>query len=712
MDIKKRYFSLCSIALIGLLGFAIYSNTLTSSFHFDDEKIIVTNLSIRNLQDLGVIWNIWATRFITHLTLAINYRLGELDVTGYHFFNIFIHLSSAIAIWWLVMLTLSTPAMKDQKIAKHSGLIALFAGLLFVAHPIQTEAVTYIVQRAASMATMFYLASIGLYAKSRLLEIENPPSGSARLYYLASLIVGILAMFTKEIAITLPLAICLYEFSFLKTQGRFRWRRIIPFLFILWIIPLTMLAHQSLYFKEIQNEAEANAGIAPFEYLFTQFRVLVTYLRLVFFPLNQNLDYDYRISRTFFEPAVLGSLGLILFILATAVRLFQKYKIISFGLFWFFLTLLPESSLMPIRDVIYEHRLYLPMAGFSLFLVGAIYTLAGKKSLRLVVVILSVTVLACSILTYRRNVVWKNEWTLWNDVVRKSPGKARPIYNRGLVYESRRELDKAITDYSKAIMLEPNFYAAYNNRGDVYKRKGEPDKAMDDFNKAIEINPGGYEAYNNRGSAYQYKGDLDRAIADFSQAVEIKPDYDKAYSNRGNAYQSKGEFDRALSDYNKALEIRPGSYEAYNNRGLVYQSQNALDKALADYNKALEIKPDYEKAYANRGNVYQLKGEFDRAILDYNRALKIMPDFYEVYANRGLAYQSKNELDKAISDFSKAIDLNPQNGSAYGDRAVAYFLNKEYEKSLEDVRKAEAIGNKPSLEFISNFSKDTKENQS
>src|SRR3990167_5669134 len=218
---RPRLFSAIILCCVGII---IYSNTLHGSFHFDDTGSIVENVSIRHLTDLAAIWNFWPTRFITYLSLAINYHFNGLNVFGYHLFNLIVHLGSAFLVWWLALLTLSTPRMKDEKISDHGDLIALFIGLLFVAHPIQTQAVTYIIQRAASLAALFYLASLCLYVKSRALDrgIRNPLI--RKFYYGGSLVTAVLAMFTKEMSITLPFMLLLYEYCFLKPKKGLNWK--------------------------------------------------------------------------------------------------------------------------------------------------------------------------------------------------------------------------------------------------------------------------------------------------------------------------------------------------------------------------------------------------------------------------------------------------------------------------------------------------------
>jgi tetratricopeptide (TPR) repeat protein len=460
-------------------------------------------------------------------------------VFGYHLFNFGVHIVSAILVWWLTRLTLSTPAMKEDRIAPFADLIALFAGLVFVSHPIQTQAVTYIVQRAASMATLFYLASLCLYIKSRS---PLQPPGLRRFYYCFSLAAAIMAMFTKEMTITLPLMILFYEFSFFRTKKGINWRPLIPYLPILLIIPYTMFITKSVDFYEMRRVAEGPAGISPAHYLLTQFRVMVTYIRLVFVPLNQNLDYDYPVFKNIFEFPVLASLIFLTSILFCAKQLFSKYRIVSFSIFWFFLTLLPESSIIPIKDVIFEHRLYLPLAGYSIFLASSAYYLLGKNSFKATAIALTMIIAFYSVLTYQRNKVWKDEIILWNDTLQKSPNKAR----------------------------------SHNNRGIIYYIQGNWAQAVYNYKQALKINPYFADPYFNLGVAYEKHGKLTLAVREYNKALEINPRYTAAYYNRANIYYKQGEYVQAISDYNKAIKLEPNDPDFSNNSAMAYRQLNKI----------------------------------------------------------------------------------------------------------------------------------------
>lgn len=574
---KIAYAKIIAILLVSCLGIVIYSNTFQNSFQFDDEESIVKNINITNLSNLKTIWDFWPTRFLTYLSISINYHFSKLNIFSYHLFNLIVHLACAILVWWLVYLTVGW------------NLFAFFCALIFVAHPLQTQAVSYIIQRSTSLATFFYLGCLGLYVKARVLQEEKKSALSIKFFYSCSFIAGLLAMFSKEMASTLPLIILLYEFTFLKTKKTINWKTVFPFLLLPLAIPLTMWLSRSVNFLELRRITSLPAGISPTQYLLTQFRVILTYFRLLIIPLNQNLDYDYPLAKSAFTLQIFTSLLVLILILFLAARLFSKAKLISFGIFWFFITLIPESSIFPIQDVIVEHRLYLPMVGFSFFLVAGIFYILGARHIKKAVILLLIIVAGYSFLTYQRNLVWKDEFTLWNDVVNKSKNKAR----------------------------------SYCNRGIAYFRQGDYARAITDFNQAVSLNPDYAQVYLNRGITYFASGDYAQAISDYNSALKLKPDYADAYTLRGLLYTSQGNYDQAISDYNQAIKINPNTVKAYLNRGIVYGQKGNFNQAVLDYTQAINLKPDYADAYYNRAVTYFYVHEYAKAQLDVEKFQKL-----------------------------------------------------------------------------------------
>jgi protein O-mannosyl-transferase len=243
-------------------------------------------------------------------------------------------------------------------------------------------------------------------------------------------------------------------------------------------------------------------------------------------------------------------------ILATGVLLFKRYRLISFGIFWFFLTMSVESSIIPIsQNVIFEHRTYLPGFGFFLAFTSAFFYFFKERYLKIAVIIVLMITSINTVLTYQRNKIWKNEYTLWADCVKKSPDKARVHVAFGLALLNEGKIDEAIDHYKQAIRITPDYSLPFNNLGNAYVKSGQYQHAIEDYNEAIRLKPDYAEAYNNRGTSYDNLGQYQRAIEDFNKAINLKQDYAKAYNNRGVAYLSQGNNELGCPDAQKACAL-------------------------------------------------------------------------------------------------------------------------------------------------------------
>lgn len=582
----SKYFHILLIVSIGILA---YSNTFDSPFVFDDPPNISENSVIKDIGNFtssskGYEHN--PRRFIGYLTFALNYHFGGLDVTGYHIVNLIIHIANAILVYFLVLLTFRTPVITQfsANTTMPINIIALFSSLLFVSHPIQTQAVTYIVQRFASLATLFYIFSVVMYIKARL---AGSQSGRIAGYSL-SLISAIYAMMTKEISFTLPLIIVLYEFIFFKSTHRKRLLFLLPVVLTIIIIPLSIIGTDKPLgeiLSDLSEQTRADASISRWDYLMTQFRVITTYIRLIFLPVNQHLDYYYPIYHSLFTPVVLFSFLFIMSIVALGVYLLYRsrlsinrqsfatnlipyayYRLIAFGIFWFFITLSVESSIIPISDVTFEHRVYLPSIGMFLAVSSAIFyfslikmnSVRSQLSLNPVLLIsLGILVIVFSAATYKRNIIWQDEISLWRDVVIKSPDNARGHNNLGVAYWSKSGIDKAIEYYETAIRLKPNYADAHSNLGIAYQDKGLPDKAIDYYQIAIRLKPDYAEAYYNLGNIYREKDLPYKAIEHYQAAIRLKPDYADAYYNLGVVYENEELNDKATEYFSAARKLSP-----------------------------------------------------------------------------------------------------------------------------------------------------------
>lgn len=593
-----------------LLGILVYSNTFSNPFHFDDISFIAENYAIRNIGNIGALWNYWPTRFTGIFSLALNYKFHQLEVLGYHLVNLFMHIGTSLLVLWFTRLIFLAPAMEAQEISKNKNRITLFISLIFLVHPVQTEAINYIFQRVTILAAFFYLASLCLYIKAALLR--QAKKAASNFYYSLSLAAALAGMFSKEVVFTLPLTVSLFHFCFLREKGRADWKYIIPFFVMLPIIPVTILITKPLVFMNVQKFFE-NPAVNSGSYVFTQFRVLVTYLRLFLFPVEQNLDYDYPLSKSFWEIPALSSFILLLFILIIGIRAFKRYRLASFGILWFFITLLPESSIIPLSDVIYEHRLYLPLTGCSIAAVSSIYYFLGKKRPLIAGIVLVSAIICCSVLSYNRNLVWKSEFSLWNDTVLKSPKKVRPYNERGLAYLDKGDYDKAILDFTQAVSLNPGYADGYYNRGLSYFKKADYDKAILDFSQAIKLNKQIQKAYYNRGLSYYIKKQYDSAVSDFKQVLSITPDFTEVYNFLCSSYSSGGKHKEASDCYARTREIKKNNISRLDELGQAFIAGAKFREAIEVYKKILEIEPNLAVAHNNLAVAYYYDKQYDLA---------------------------------------------------------------------------------------------------
>lgn len=558
------------LILIAVMAFLAYSNTLHAPFVFDDLTSITGNPVIRDLGRFldgdGYRYN--PRRFVGYLTLALNYRMGGLDVAGYHLFNLAVHIGCAQMVYLLLRLTLATPFFAGERGGPSvrdlhmRDLAPLLAALLFALHPVQTQAVTYTIQRLASLATLFYLVSIVLYIRGRLAQRRDGASGTALLCYLCSLLSAMLAMRTKEISFTLPAAVALHEFFFFGVTARKR----IALAAATLLAPLSGLiavitsgSSPGRLLNDVADATRLETSIPRLDYLFTQCRVLVTYLRLLIFPARQNLDYDYPVYATLLSAPVLLSLLLLLSLLALALYLFLRSstcpgretagnpattgrgdeRLLSFGILWFFLTLSVESSVIPIADLIFEHRLYLPAVGASVCAAILLFRLVsrfpGWNSRCAVIALLLVLCLA----TRQRNAVWQAPLTLWNDVVSKSPAKARPHLNLGSELMRLGRTDEAMAQFQDAVRLKPDYAEAYANLGGACNSKGLYDRAIEQLGVALRLNPDNADALNNVGTSFAMKGEPELAIAYLQAALRLAPENGRYRYNLATAYRQQ-----------------------------------------------------------------------------------------------------------------------------------------------------------------------------
>ncbi|MBW2569569.1 MAG: hypothetical protein JRD93_09605 [Deltaproteobacteria bacterium] len=367
---KKNLFA---IFLITAIAAVIYSNSFDCSFHFDDQHAIVENYAIHRF-DVKQIFS--SSRPILDLTLAVNYYFGKLDVFGYHLVNLLLHISNGIMLYFILLWTANLPSMKE-KYGQRAYKIALYASLIFIAHPIQTQAVTYIISRSSVLATTFYLLTLLLFIRalqeSSKVEKPKPETHNSKFYLAAGFLTSCLGMGTKQITATLPLTLLIYDFYFIsdgnwKTLKNHYKIHIAMFCTIGIAIYLSTSGLQKFVSFDYAKGVQMPFGesVTSFQYFMTQLHVIPYYIKLLFVPTNLNLDYDWPITMQLDLTTILFFI-LLAAIAGLAIWMYHRARLLSFGIIWFFVTLSVTSSFVVIYDVIFEHRLYLPSIGFAIF---------------------------------------------------------------------------------------------------------------------------------------------------------------------------------------------------------------------------------------------------------------------------------------------------------------------------------------------------------
>ena len=597
------------IGLIVLAGILVYSNTLHGEFQFDDRNNILDNPAVREGEILRqpAAWLHLAGRPLSYATFALNLRWYGPEVESFHAVNLAIHILAGILVFFLARRIVRLTGARVVFAGDGSGSpslprdpapwVAAAVALLFIVHPVQTQAVTYIVQRMASLAALFYLLSVLLYAEGRLLHVRGVALGKAFCLYAGALLAGLLAVLAKENAATFPAAWLLVEIYFIrKPDGRPYWKYIGVAAGIL--VSLVAVGIGSGYLPTDLRHAET---FSRFDYFVTQWRVVAQYWRLAVLPFGQNVDYDFPISHSPWGIAEMGSLALLLVILAAGIWLYRKDRAVSFGIFWFFLALAVESGPIPIADVICEHRLYLPLFGFCLLAAAGLWRLLSRWDWPAYATVITVLAAALGVTAWQRNEVWRTEVSLWSDTVRKSPNKARPLYNLGVAKKNAGEVLAARDLYDQVLRIQPSDYPALVDRGLLKRAAGDLSGARADFDRAILAKPGQAAAYLDRSQVRSALGDASGALADLDLAIRLQPDLFQAYVNRAALRDSRGDEAGALADLDSAIRLSPEDPTAYNNRGTIRARKGDIQGAIGDFTAAIQRKPDYAKAIVNRG---------------------------------------------------------------------------------------------------------------
>ncbi len=658
-------------ALVLTMFVVAYSDTLHHSFQFDDYNIIVNNDKIFHL-DLPTIISSNYFRPVLFVTFALNYHFGAADPFGYHLVNLGLHLLNMVLVFYLISVLLRLvnrgAAQREegwQRIPRFYP--ALLGTVIFGLHPLQTESVTYIASRSSVLCTSFVLLTVAAFLAARIEGEDGPQPLARRVAWLAAATASfVLGVATKELGICAPLILLLLEFlifsrgAALAGKARNIVRYHLPFLAL-----ITFGAGLRLAFMfRLHNPAEFRS---PWHNLLSQFRVVVRYMVMTFLPVNQNVDPDVRTSESLLEPSVILSLLLILLVLACGWVLRKRYPLAALGIFIWFTALLPTSSIIPLRDLMAEHRVYLPMVGAAL-LAASLPGMLSPKAAQAGRIALAATLVAglgLSVATFQRNRVWLSGLTLWADSVSKSPEKERPVMHYANAISATGRLQEAKQLYEKVLALNPENATARYNLGIIYKQLGDYDRGVEEWRHVVRMEPGHPNVHINIGNYYFSRGELEKAFQEFKAEIRRNPRNPLGYFNLGNYWRRVGELERAEASWIKALSYKQDLEVCRLRLGTLYFEDNRLGKARQQFEAVLRFNPGSAPAMFNLGHVAYKEGRVADAASLYERSANADRNFADPLINAGSIYLSElNQPEKGAALLREALKRNPNHAAA------------------------------------------------
>jgi tetratricopeptide (TPR) repeat protein len=618
----------CALIIAGITTL-VYFNSFEGQFVFDD-RIYIDDPSIRTLLPP---WQVMfssgmVSRPLIGLSLAINYAISKEYIWSYHAFNLLIHVCAALTLFGIVRRTLLTAKLKEQW-GQYASILGLTVALIWAVHPLQTQSVTYIIQRCESVMGLFFLLT--LYCSIR--SFETTRKGWWQLAAISACAAG---MFAKQVMVMAPLLVLLYDFMFvadsLKESLRKR-RGFYALLATTWLLLVltTKLAPVN------QTAGFAVKSITPLNYFFSEFAVIVHYLRLAVWPTALSIDYGWTKAETIAQTLPYG-LMLLALGLPTVWAIIRRHPLGYLGA-WFFGILSITSSFMPFDDLAFEHRMYLPLAAVvSLVVVGVFFAFVRSQKWLAInhpqyqsagqtatVMLLTLVVVALGFLTVRRNIDYSSELVLWADTLSKCPQNPRAHNNYGLAVAKRGNHDEGMAHFQEALKYKPDFAEAYTNLGLGYYLKDNLEEAKINLLEAIRLDPKQSTAHDVLGKVLSEQGKVDEAIAEFTKALALK-ERGETFYELAKMFHQKGEEGQAIDNCDRALRMKPDWASPYNGLALIFT--NSKDpkiknraQALACAQKAVALTNAQDpESLETLAIVYAQDGHFSEAVVTLQKA--------------------------------------------------------------------------------------------
>jgi tetratricopeptide (TPR) repeat protein len=611
--------SICSAGLLLIVATLVaYSSSFNGPFIFDDIGTILENPTIQKLWPprdalVGLSGGTTSSgRPVVNLSLALNYALGGFDVRGYHVFNLAIHLTAGLILFGVLRRTLLRDPLRGR-FGSVALPIAFASAALWLLHPLQTAAVTYVVQRAESLASLFYLLTLYGFIRAS----DSPKPGRWQAFSVASCLFG---MASKEIVVSAPLFVLLYDRTLVSGSFSAAWRQRHGYYLALastWLL----LAALVISTQGRGGSVGSDEAITSWTYALTQGKAIVHYLRLTVWPTPLIFDYGTATvgSLTLVWPQVLLLVALVG---ATGYAIWKRSPLGLAGA-WFFAILAPSSSVVPvITQTMAEHRMYLALASVIVLVIGITVNSVGPRCLW---VFIGVAALFGGF-TFHRNGDYRTNIAIWRDTTEKLPDSKRAHNNLGSALFLDGDKPGAITEFKYALSLDPCYVNAWVNLGRVQLQTDALTDATVSFQNALALEPLNADAHYGLGFVLASNRRLPEAIAHYREAVRLQPTSTDFRLKLAQTLFRVGDIAGSVEQFRETIRYAPKLSTAHTGIGTVLASQGQFAEAERELNEALRLDPNDLDAHYNLGNALIEQDRVAKAVPHYEQVLRLNPN--------------------------------------------------------------------------------------
>ncbi len=741
----KRFFSPLRVCIIFLIffaiGFALFHKGYRSNMVYDSAAWIVGKEQVYATHDLVQIISIVPARALFMLGLYANYALTGMDPYYFRLVNTAILAGAGVALAWLILILMEIPLARAPGSPREKWMIALFLGLAFVAHPLQSYVVLYDWQREAVMACLFYFLTLAVYLGVRAGRFRNEGLG-----YVLTAVLFFAGLQSKENVATAPIMMFLAEiilfrqsFKQLLTRCLMIALLVIPALAAYVLMANTFFGPESVVSEGMIERLQGQysyGGVSPLQVLLTEPRVFFSYLLMMVAPVPQFLEFirAQPISSSLLgTPITLLALGGLFGLIAVGIALVRRYPLVSFGIFFCTISVMPESLMIP-NYLFFGYRAILPMAGIMMIVAYAlalVFAWAGKaEQTRIFKPALSTalvfTLVCLAALSFGQAMKW-SPLQFW-----KTPADRLPPYSENLERVAYLDIAvncslelinsgkfaEAIDLYGKACSIPPESEKAMSkfteepDRGSAYKSATEkllknfadkPDRssgvlmnlgvvlaatgnlpeAINQYRKAIEIWPYSAILYVNLGASLESSNNPLEAMQEYEKGILVDPKCVAAYNCLAAALKKYGYIEQALDLYRRAIEADPGTAAGYKNFGVALEEAGGYQEAANSYKKVTELEPKSAEAHLNLGRALTAAGNPQEAAAVLKKAVELDPGLEAARTQLGFALQQSGNVTEAIQEYRKAVEINPNSFVAYNNLGMAL-------KQVNNLREAAA----------------------